>query len=177
MSSAEIFTQGVKIYNQVNYYCALQRTYSYDVVISAKQNGRGHLINRIVSGYPDLKICKDHCYGWRHHMPRGTRRDTGKCLPFFAFRAPGPAREGAVPRGTGSHYAHLGAAALGPQEVRPHAQGSRLDVHTELPIVCVRGSVSTYIQNCQLFVTAKSSRRTYRVAKCLCTWEPFWGPI
>ena len=52
--------------------------------------------------------------------------------------------------------------------------------------------VSTYIQNCQLFVysevvsstyrignclcTAKSSRLTYRVANCLCTREPFWGP-
>ena len=58
-------------------------------------------------------------------------------------RVPGLARAGAVPRGTGSHYAHLGAAALGPQEELKRARalrGSRLDVHTELPIVCVQRS-------------------------------------
>ena len=49
---------------------------------------------------------------------------------FFAFRAPGPAGVGAVPRGTGSHYARLGVS--GRAEARPHARGTRLDVHTEL---------------------------------------------
>ena len=52
----------------------------------------------------------------------------------------------------GSHYAHLGAAgarASGRAEARPHAQGSRLDVHTEL------------------FVYLGVSRRTYRIV-CLC---------
>ena len=67
-----------------------------------------------------------------------------KCRPISA---PGPARVGAVPRG--SHYAHLGAAgararASGRAEALPHARGSRLDVHTEL------------------FVYVGASRRTYR---------------
>ena len=60
---------------------------------------------------------------------------------LFCVQSPGPARAGAVPRGTGSHYAHLGASRRA--EARPHAQalrGSRLDVHTELPIVCVQRS-------------------------------------
>ena len=65
-------------------------------------------------------------------------------------RAPMPGRVGAIPRGSGSHYTHLGVS--GRAEARPHARGSCLDVHTELAIVCLRGSVSTYIQNWQLFV-------------------------
>ena len=82
--------------------------------------------------------------------------ESGKYLPLFAFRAPRPARVGAVPRG--SHYAHLGAAgarASGRAVARPHAQGSRLDVHTEL------------------FVYVGASRRRYEL---LSTWEPLWGP-
>ena len=39
-----------------------------------------------------------------------------------------------------------------------HARWSRLDVHTELAIVCLRGSVSTYIHNWQLFVYVGASR-------------------
>ena len=49
--------------------------------------------------------------------------------PFFCVQSPW-AREGGS-----SHYAHLGAAgapASGRAEARPHARGSRLDVHTEL---------------------------------------------
>ena len=54
----------------------------------------------------------------------------------------------------------LGALALtmltwGPQEEPKRARalrGSRLDVHTELQIVCVQRSVSTYIQKGKLFV-------------------------
>ena len=45
---------------------------------------------------------------------------------------------GAAPRGSGSHYAHLGVS--GRAKARPHARGSRLDVHTELAIVCLRGA-------------------------------------
>ena len=83
--------------------------------------------------------------------------ESGKCLPLFAFRAPRPARVGAVRRG--SHYAHLGAAgaqASGRAGARPHARGSRLDVHTEL------------------FVYVGASRRSCRF---LSPWEPLLGPI
>ena len=63
-------------------------------------------------------------------------------------RAPGPARVGAVPRG--SHYAHFGAAgarASGRAEAQLHARGSRLDVHTELFVYVVASR-----RSCQLFV-------------------------
>ena len=64
-------------------------------------------------------------------------------------------------RGTGSHYAHLGAAALGPQE----------EPKGRTPELC-KEVVSTYIENCQLFVYVGAYRRTYRIASCLCRWEP-----
>ena len=88
-------------------------------------------------------------------------------------QSPGPARVGAVPGALALTMLTWGrgARASGRAEVRPHARGSPLDVHTELPIVCVRGSVSTYIQNWQLVVYVGASRRTYRIGNCLCTWE------
>ena len=71
-----------------------------------------------------------------------------------------------------------GARASGRAEARPHARalrGSRLDVHTELPMFVYSEIVSTYIQNWQLLVYKKSSRGTY-IDNCLCMWEPFWDP-
>ena len=59
---------------------------------------------------------------------------------------------GAVPRGTGSHYARLGVS--GRAEALPHARGSRLDVHTEL------------------FVYVGASRRS---CQFLSPWEPPLG--
>ena len=142
--------------------------------------------------------------GWRA-VPRGAGWPTlpaplvlGRFSCFFetpSHQSPGPARVGTVPRGSGSHYAHLGPRRLGLRKSQSAAAcprkssqriyrianslctWERLDVHTELAIGCVRGSVSTYIQNWQLFVYMGASRRTYRIGNCLCTWEPFWGPI
>ena len=45
-----------------------------------------------------------------------------------------------------------------PPPLAAHARGSRLDVHTDLAIVCLPGSVSMYIQNWQLFVYVGASR-------------------
>ena len=79
--------------------------------------------------------------------------ESGKCLPLFAFRAPRPARVVAVPRG--SHYAHLGAAgAPASGRARSVAARPRKPSQRTYRIVWLRGSVSTYIQN------------------CLSTWEP-----
>ena len=74
-------------------------------------------------------------------------------------------------------------AIVGRAEARPHARGSRLDVHTELTIVCLRGSVPTYIQNWQLFVYAGAplgsdiAGMLAPLGNCLSTWKPLWGPI
>ena len=109
---------------------------------------------------------------------------TGMYKRSNVFRAPGRRGRGrwsgqpAFPRRNAlqGHWLSLcslggrGARASGRAEARPHAralQGRRLDVQTELPIVCVCGSVSTYIQNCQLFVYVRASRRTYRIASCM----------
>ena len=70
-------------------------------------------------------------------------------------RAPGQVRAGAIPRGTGSHCAHLGAS--GRAEARPssarfvltYIQNCQLFVYSEV--------VSTYIQNYQLFVYVGAS--------------------
>ena len=47
--------------------------------------------------------------------------------------------------------------------VSTYIQNCQLFVYSEV--------VSTYIQNCQLFVYVGASRRTYRIVNCLCTWE------
>ena len=60
--------------------------------------------------------------------------------------APGPAGVGAVPRGTGSHFARLGVS--GEAEVQPHARGSRLYVHTELFVY-----VGASRHSCQFFIS------------------------
>ena len=65
---------------------------------------------------------------------------------------------GGRPQGLWLSLCSLGAAALGPQE-EPKCGRTPEEV------------VSTYIQNCHLFVYVGASHRTYRIGNWLCTWE------
>ena len=55
-------------------------------------------------------------------------------------------------RGVGPSLRALTTLTWGTREKPKRSRGGRLDVHAGLAIVCLHGSVSTYIQNWQMFV-------------------------
>ena len=114
---------------------------------------RKHTASRIAQCSPRPATCTCCIPSYRHwiYIPNANSNlkfdwDSG----LFCVQSPWAGGGGAGPRVSGSHCARFGVS--GGAEARPHARGSRLDVHTELAIVCLRGSVLTYIQNWQLFV-------------------------
>ena len=89
-----------------------------------------------------------------------------RCL-LFCFQSPGPARSGAVSRGSGGAQA---VAKFLCRSRRTHSnylcRSKRPGVHTQLPIIYVRGSLP------RPHIAGAFPPTYTQLPNCLCTWEP-----